>query len=1084
MEGTGSSAAGVQQPASAAASVPSSPPDEPDTAAEAPGRFDNWGEVKKRFAGYVPGLVAPSAAAPPEEAEEPEAVRRKFDTFQEAHELETAVTTRLKNDYARTGRVTEIGKSEDWFADHQSVLEDAGLRGPEEEAEPKEAGHKKHNSTGTAYAIGYGLMEGGSEVSNLISKTASGQYVTPEMQDAASSSVFSGLGMGVGGLVGEAFGPAGGLIGQFAGGAVGQVAGAAIQAGDEREQATREAAERLAVSLGAASDKLDGFRSQIEATGAPVAQLGQVLEGLSSAGPLGENSIAGAGAMTNALGEYAQKNYASVERDLGDPTLFTLSQNFARNGRLNQEGYHAVGLKDAVEGNSTGLVEAQRAARATTEADDPEYQARAKELHEDQQSWGQTFNHAGTVLAQHLGIHMEDEDPITNAQKAMDARRNELEKSPDPEAARENDLLRAFGEDRQTLTISQAQAGAAAGGVEAVRLRGGSAADIRQAGDAYEGTLSSAEGAETSIIARLQTELANPANKADEGYLKEQIATHQQEEQKYTNAGLDQERTNFDASFGEEQAQYGVSETRSLLHGASAEDLLRRRRKQAQFLAGEAADPENPLSPTERAGIEEQSAKLRFTAQQAVYTQKEGSIESGLGQSQAQLATARTVGDDSGIQAGEAAVKQNLLDLERQLQSELTSGNLLYEQRYQKQQQLAGVQAQIAQNAATDRRQEAGRTETEDSSNLTLDTLGLSRKIRVGGSAALDTTAEDADYTKSQADLTRDISAETDPVRRKALQVRLRENEVTRDERRDQENQFVADPETRMADIRGEGTLRRANSAFERSREVPFYDGAINTNPLTAGNELLGELTKDEARRTADFGKETTRRSDLQASGRWDTLAEEKYTTDQQNYLDRIDADKNQSTRLEHEKMEAMFGAVPESIIGGAGMSSGMGAAVTPTAAASAYYDPSPLVGRFGPGAGSSGMAAPGAPALSYDEMLKQNGFGKSGDSLEAAHGHDTFYHPPLLPSMGAHAHIAGQASPADGAAMALHVPQGPSAAHAAGSPDVVKAIQELPQALSMALRQILAGSTGVGILSPQSSVHAHEGQQATTDRW
>ena len=151
--------------------------------------------------------------------------------------------------------------------------------------------------------------------------------------------------------------------------------------------------------------------------------------------------------------------------------------------------------------------------------------------------------------------------------------------------------------------------------------------------------------------------------------------------------------------------------------------------------------------------------------------------------------------------------------------------------------------------------------------------------------------------------------------------------------------------------------------------------------------------------------------------------------------------------------MTAMFGSVPETIIGGAGLSSGMRSAITPTTAAAALYEHNSIFGHFGPGAGRR-------PA---------------SHSLEAVRPHAPVSHP----ASGADNRDAAGHLHSDLSGRLSNAPHNP-AKEVTRDPAI-----DLLKEQNALLRQILArSSAGSGPMSPQGAVRASEQHQATTGRY
>jgi len=878
------------------------------------GRFLDIGKTKE-YDSDLRRMAHQEGLGPEPEAEHDDNLLRPHAAAQKRR---SGIEAMVKDDYALRGDFKEIG-GEDFRKDVHSELVEAGLAKEERRGLGGAIDRIKEDKVGVAFGIGYSAMSVGSGVAQL-AELDKGQYVAPEDRSAAEFNAAAPAAAGiVGTLLGTAIGgAAGGLAGQFIGGAVGQAGSAVFGASEAREQSTRETAERLAAALGQAAESVGTFKAQIEATGAPVAQLGQSLQAVGAVGTLGGGSVAGVGALTNAFQERAGEDFAAVAKYTSNPLLYGLGNRFST-GAAGSTDLQALGFDAAENGDFSGLVTFQQAAHDARVKDDPAYQAAAKRLQGDSNSLlglG-AFGVAGTKFLRDHG-YRPNTDINADLQTEDDQK---AAAGTDPVADAQNTLINQFAKFRSDDIVAGAGIQAAGTGIGLVTARGGSAAQIAQASEALYAGLVAAKAATQGEIGLLQSDLANPVNAGRAGELTAKIAQEQAKIGGYDVQEAQQRKSVFQDALGEEDAGFSLTTTRGTLSGRSAASLSGDYRRQEEYLSGVAADPRNPLSPTERAGIESGVAQMRYEQAQHVYGEENAGLgiiraeregtqqrESILGtpESQYEAALGTVASDRQQIAQNQSEIRRGnltrpqILGLERQDVQIQTDIDVTPER--------ARVAAYDAEGSILGSEQSAGRAE-------------LSRAQSVYGAKAF----TPAIFAEDQAEVNLYTGAEAGSPLGSSQRARFgveRAQSVAREqEDRDASYQF-GDQATRVRETRAEGR-------FNRAMKNPYQDGDPDNNPMTRGREYEGVLKADLSK--AEVALKATPQ---------DSPAFEKNTETVERYKDQI-ADLEEKRRRGFEEM------LPEMIAGSPG--SGRLTGILPTAGQAAYYNPNAFMhGTFG----------------------------------------------------------------------------------------------------------------------------------------
>lgn len=848
-------------------------------------------------------LLSPEGLAAPEAA--PDFAARPYAAAQSrSREIEQD----LQDEFAEEGNLSGIGKDE-YNKKFRKQRESAGLIKKE-----TPLGRLTEDKMGLAFGLGFSAIGIGSGIASL-AEQSNGQYVSPEQQNAGvANAALPGVGGILGTVIGGMISPAAGLAGQFIGGAGGQAASAFIGAGQEREQATREAAERLAAALGEASSQVGTFKAQIEATGAPVAQLGKALDTAGSVGTAGQNTIAGTGALVNAFGENTERNFAAIAKYTSDPLLSGLGQQFAA-GNLDVTGIQSLGFAAAERGDFTNLKTFQQAAEEAAGKNSPEYQAQAKELAGRKGSIWYQFDNWTAGLSRQFGWGgtslTEDQQAATNAARPA---------SDEGVAAKQNQSALTAINLTATGIVADSQVQQAGSGISLARAKGGGAAEIGAASGALYTSLAAARVNTQAEISFLTTEAADPVNESRRMQLTSQIAQANAKLSGYDAEEASQRRDVFTTGLDENNSAFNLQGLRSRLSGASSASVSGITAQQVSFLNNTAANPQNPLMPTERDALQSSAAQLAYTQAQGIYADENGAIAIGRASRGADTARAQTFGSPLEVYSARIAGLQSNRDQITQNNSELSRGNLTFGQRQDLTRQNIQIQSDLT-NAP-----ELARIAAYDAEGgILADTQGqsrtnLSRDTAIRGSRAY---ADQIAGDTLQVNLFRGAAAGSPAGSAQSARFGRQAADAAAQRDSDTENSQIyrETAAERTEDLTTAGSYRRAKNA-------PFLSGP-ESNPLTAGNSLLSNLQRRERGAEAALAAST------------DSLARERNTALVEGYKDRIN---------DFERDRLYNGLLPQEVQSRIGMpGGGAGVAVQPLAAVSAAYgDYNPTQGGFG----------------------------------------------------------------------------------------------------------------------------------------
>lgn len=917
------------------------------------------------------------------------------------------VETDQRNQYSVAGRFGELGteaanreRLEAYQAGGIATSKELESLAPEEVA--SFGGRAAKNLKGMlkgqgAYALAYGAGSFLEDEGRIAAQQNDGQYYTPEQRQTQQATSYQAIGTVAGAVIGGVFGEP--IIGAGIGGGIGSVAQAFVGANDQRDQDVRQTNEQMQVAMGSLRDFSQSLRDASAVSG----ELKTALTTLSNAGPgVGEGTIAGADALSSALGErynpalsgataYLAQNpilqgltpgLAAVGGNLPSRDLGGLSVDAAFRGDWKSSNDYAA-LEQGASQNPKWLAAKQTVDRYNKETD-------------------------GQKTGYNYGPGIVGPDEFAAAQKQLDEQPEHtpaaIKELHDNQKARTNAIDLYYG-----ANSAQEQAKTRLALVDSrmsvLEASGASDATLQKAAQgvfaASHANTPALRAAGAGIDAYLTANPNLDAHTKADLQAQRDVALTDAGQLDAASAGT--RRTLFERSFGTEAAKYSLTETRSQLEGRSAADIQQATNRQSHFLEGTADNPKSPLGDAERQGLREQALKLRYSAQQSVFQENLTHDDNLIGKAELGVTKARGFGSAEDVYTAQGGEIDGFKSKITELTAEMRRGGQSVADYARESRELSQAQGQVSQLTAQRRDERLAANSSIDSSQISIDTAGLSRAVSIGGSAAIPQAGIDADYDKSIKDKQAAVNAYVpgDP-RRKAAEAEVASLTTAKRAFDDDAEVYRPDADTRIADIRGEGSFRRSQSAFQRAELAPYSEEG--GNPLTRANELSAAITQDEKRRTANFGLETARRTELQgkmgSDGKplWGKPAEEAYTIHQEQFNDALDADKTRQAEVEHDKLFAFGRMLPEVEAGGGG---GIGSAVVTYAALSASFGASspytgswahseaPAHGVYGGSGGYGGAAAAhgttspaGHPAIAgtpYTPMDIENGMDATG---------------------------------------------------------------------------------------------------------
>ena len=870
----------------------------------------------------------------------PESIRPPINNYSDAKITNSSIYNSLRDTYASTGRYSDVdGKkfNEEYFASQKEAgLISEGTLSPleqEKQAEQDKAiRERKSTRKEIGIGLGYSAMQFGMGFSQ-ISSLNHGQYVAPEER---ASAIDNGVLPAVGGAIGSLI-PGMGFAGQFLGGAVGQIAASALSADNAQQQSIRETSERLVASLGLASESLGKFREDIQATGAPVAQLGAGLIALQGLAPgVGENAIKGAGSGALLQGEAFQQNISDTSKFLASsPALAPLASAYATSGgALTKDEFHSIAEISLLSGDLGAFNAAKRQEESARESNDPKTVADAKELEATKNQWSSQVNKVVANVIRHItGGKYESDSAIEDLERAVEKDKSNVasqNKKSDDDYTKDfldiNASKQAAVDAGLKSQISQSQFSISS-------INGSTNAQLRSEIPTINANFDAASVADQSEINLLTGKMAslNPADPKN-------VALIAQYQNMINSAKADQiqnplakakyAKSLFDNDLATSDAKYNLDDIVSQYSGKSSDErsgfILGRERT----LMGIANDPKSLLSDSERLGISTNVEKMEIARQQSAWKEQEGVLDIRKSAIDVQSATANTIGSPTDkLTAANSEITSNL-ERQAQLQKEINEGTanhaMTLEQIQQRKVEINELDAKNIELNANARRQFYADNEGIASNNLTSDTAGMSRTVRNGGNNAYDRTSALNDFNSKISTLTASLN---DPINQGPIEQAAIKAQIATENA--QKADFIENTNTYQASARENIENINAQGQFNRDLKNPFSDGY---NVFGAGQKLLSlnsrSLSELESNRT---GKRN--------AGTWSDVDEETYTRQKNGLLDT-------KSDIEYSERFAMFNAVPEMIAGAP--SGGVGVSMFSTNALSAAFSPNPMVGGFG----------------------------------------------------------------------------------------------------------------------------------------
>lgn len=795
----------------------------------------------------------------------------------------------------------------------------------------------------TAAPVLMGGMASGSEMATgydqVIRMTESGNLYAPEQVSAAENTAAFGSTAGMlATLGGAAIGTAVG-VGPIVGGAAGGIVSSAVtgayganqQASADRDQTSREAAQQLGAEMGAAAAQVREFTATISSAGAPVKEISTALSTVAGMGPgINGGTVGNTALMSDSLWQMynpALKEGASFIQS--NPFLMGLQPQFTGSaGRMSPGALGDLSVGAAFSGDyqaSTGFLTLQEGASASPQrAVDTqtlrEYQAKDN-LVKGVELWGDgirrlfgvapTDDNSSYTKAEDAATRLGKPDPIADAaaKKTSDAR----------DAA-----FKVYAAGRSAETQYGLEVGLAGTALQSANISGASDAELSDIARGVYGAIDQAKPALTSESASIDAYIAanpsmDPSSKLQLQGLSAAVKTQVGQNDL---TGKQLTRTLFERSYATETGQFSASMARATMSGQTAEQMQGGVIAQADYLSDVARN--GPLSPGEKSSIELSRMEMVFSNQQAQYTHEEGVIGVVGAEAGAGLSRAQSGGSPLEILQARQAITQNLVETEKQLNSELERGNLTDEQRLQKRQQIADIQGQEAQQRYASVQEFYGNTGEILSDQLGGEAATSARSILRGGNKAFDRNL--LGDTQDLINNAREGAAHSKPGSKERAKWDRMAAEFGNEYQGliDQQNTFSESAGERVEDTNVRGS-------FRRSMIAPFQEGA-DSNPFTKGLEVINL----DRRRMAEMDQN---RRQKQSTGLWRPEDEATYVSQRSGFMDDM-------ANMQHDRLFAMFNAVPEMISGSPG--GGIGAAVISPAALSAAFSPNPLVGGFG----------------------------------------------------------------------------------------------------------------------------------------
>ncbi len=943
--------------------------------------------------------------------------RPRYASAQEARDLDRLLKTGLEDEYAQSGRVPDIGGekfTQELTAQRVEAELIAAPTAPE--APLRGVARLKANfaedlkSPYGALNYGFALGQIGQGAASAYEKTNSGNYVTPEQQNTANAAMLPGAFALAGTAIGSVIAPgAGSWVGGLVGGGVGSVAQSVIGANNEREQSTRESAERLAAALGQAQSAVEGFKGQIEATGVPVQQFAASLASAGSVGTYGPNTVAGIGALTNSFGSRADEDWKTISRYTSDPLLHGMGNRFS-SGTAGSGDITSLAYDAAEQGDFSGLKTLQQAASDARFKNDPKVQEAQGAIGDIKSNWW--MGAANWVQGKLTGS-----DIISGYQDDINARKKTL--GEDPDAAAENTLVNQFADIKSRRLVAESTVKSAGIGISLVEAQGGSAADVVAASRALFTADAAGRTATRSEIGLLQQDLANPINAGRKDELTARIADAQARLSGYDLTDAQRTQANNAVVFNESGAAYGLRAAtqqqaiqagfyggRTFAEMTGAENgILSAESSRANEIRREAYRP--GVGPADRdkmlaeaTGLDTDTLRQKHVFEQNIYGERLAGLDNAIAGAGQQVGETRAFGTPGQVFSAQSGELDALRAKFAELTAEITRGGLTADELREKEGQLIQVRGQAVSIAAQQRDERIATNRAMAQDDQTIATVGVHRQAELYGSGSVNVQAIDAANANALA-ADRDAISQYAPgsQQRKNAEAQYAAEQARQAEQHDALNVYTPGAAIRLGDVQGQGNVRRAQTQFELAQIAP-YRGGPDSDPLTAGAGLQRALRADIARTGRDQADEDGFRAQRIGQGKWDDLAQVGYEQNKERREEARDADNLRLARVQHDRDFAMLRALPETIIGGGG--TGNSVSSFSFDALSAAYSPNVMLGSWGSPRRPSGVSMPGSMPgnaveafQSYSGSQQHAGAGSGGGTTltaaiqSLAHGMD-----------------------------------------------------------------------------------------------
>lgn len=843
------------------------------------------------------------------------------------------------------------------FIDVEGRAYNAGLGGRVREAGDRmRAGvSEMMRMPGMDWAIGFGAMSTAQGVTSALKPAVGGEeYIPGQVAQQSATSLFPLIGAVAGTVAGFRMGGAqGALGGQFVGQSLGQTAEDltdAYQTGHTFAQ--QRAGEALGSSRGG-KEAVDEFVEALRTAATPaVKQLADTMTAVGRTGPVSPGAASEFGQLQFQLGSDFDATTTGVQKMLDSSPYFARQRQAFGTAPLTGVSpgeYRGLAAAGAATGNYDAMEQALAYAEAveTRGVENPGYRVKSDFIKREE---GQNvFEQIGEAFVpSRVRAYNEAKDALGTTPQFLPGTVTPAtrKRHEDMEAQYET-----FQEDQALVATATSHLGADSARLSLRVLQGGGAAAMRGAQAGLEadarGGINAAE-ADIAILAGYKKDSPQFAPFYDN-----MIGADRQKEAAFRAAPVENSVAAVAAGLAEEQARFTNRNLRDTIAGRTAAEqfsgdieYFHHRGREARTLPG--------LSPAQRDQMESEALAGAYQTQQGLYAETLGNLDNAIGTAGVQAGRARLFGSAGDVDQAQTQELDAFKAKVAELNQELAHGVLTATDRIAKERELSQVYGQSDQLAAARRDSRLATGDAFASDQLQIDSAGLGRAVRLGGSGAIDTAALDRDFAGVlAADQARVNAYAPGSVGRRDAEAKMAKDRAHFAEVEDGFSLYTPTARERTAGLQAGGRLSREESAFHRSLEAPNPYGGPMADAMTRGLGLERAYGTEISRLGTEFGKETARRAQRVAAGKWDDLAQEAYVGDQERYLSRVDNLENRRAGLEHDRTFEMFGALPERIIGTQGMSAGVQSALIAPGAVSAWF------GGGGPGVGNWG----GGPA-------------------------------------------------------------------------------------------------------------------------